>query len=47
MFLVVSDDKWSALKGKEKAMGVIEYDKDPAEKLPEFEVEKSSAYHNK
>jgi hypothetical protein len=40
MFLVVSDDKWSAMKGTEKAMGVIEYDKDPAEKLPEFEVEK-------
>ncbi|MCP3738430.1 lipoprotein BA_5634 family protein [Rossellomorea sp. BNER] len=40
MFLVVSDDKWSAMMGTEKVMGVIEYDKDPAEKLPEFEVEK-------
>lgn len=40
MFLVVSDDKWSAMKGTEKSMGVIEYNKDPAKKLPEFEVEK-------
>lgn len=40
MFLVVTDDKWSAMKGTEKSMGVIEYDKDPAKKLQDFKVEK-------
>ncbi|WP_102272634.1 lipoprotein BA_5634 family protein [Cytobacillus massiliigabonensis] len=39
MFLIIDDADFSVIKGDEKAMGIIKYDKDPAKKLPGFDVE--------
>ncbi|WP_078379812.1 lipoprotein BA_5634 family protein [Sutcliffiella halmapala] len=39
MFLIMNDMDWSVMKGTEKSMGIIEYAKDPAKKLGEFNVE--------
>lgn len=39
MFLIVNEDDFSAIKGIEKTMGIIKYDKDPDKKLPGFDVE--------
>lgn len=39
MFLIVDEDDFSTIKGIEKTMGIIKYDKDPDEKLPEYDVE--------
>lgn len=39
MFLIVNEDDFSAIKGIEKTMGIIKYNKDPDKKLPGFDVE--------
>lgn len=39
MFLIVDEDDFSAIKGIEKTMGIIKYDKDPDKKLPGYDVE--------
>ncbi|MHA6261526.1 lipoprotein BA_5634 family protein [Sporosarcina sp. CAU 1771] len=39
MFMVVDEAQWSSMKATEKTMGIIEYKKDPSEKMSEFDVE--------
>lgn len=41
MFLIVNDADWASIKGTEKAMAVIEYDKDPSAKGLDYDVEKT------
>ncbi|WP_188455716.1 lipoprotein BA_5634 family protein [Virgibacillus oceani] len=38
-FIIVDGTDFSTMKGTEKTMGIIKYDKDPSKKLDEFDVE--------
>lgn len=40
MFLIVNDADWASIKGTEKMMALLEYDKDPsADGLSDYSVE--------
>ncbi|MGE6257811.1 lipoprotein BA_5634 family protein [Heyndrickxia sporothermodurans] len=41
MFLIVDDSEWSDMKGTEKTMGIISFDKDPKKKLSGFKVDEA------
>ena len=40
MFLIVDDADWSAMKGTEKTIGILKYDKDPSVEIGKFGVER-------
>ena len=39
MFLIVKDEDWASLKGAEKALAILKYDKDPSAKGLSYPVE--------
>ena len=41
LFLIVNDDDWDSLKGTEKTLAILEYDKDPSAKGLSYDVEKA------
>jgi len=41
MFLIVNDADWASIKGTEKMMALLEYDKDPSADGLDYDVEKT------
>lgn len=41
MFLIVNDTDWDSIKGTEKTMAILKYDKDPSAEGLDYDVEKT------
>ena len=41
LFLIVNDEDWASLKGTEKTMAILKYDKDPSTHGLSYDVEKA------